>query len=645
MKYQYKVFSILAGILFNDGAFAQSASGELYPKAPSLNSGIPSTNIPNVNKKAESLNKNDFVKFDQQLASSNSGASKKPADLFNFGNDFLEKNSAMLGISKKQLDAHKTVLNYRASDSNTGLSDNQLEALDKVSLDGSNLKDFVVAAEAYSKAIQVFNAIPDSSHVSESIINSRNDVEFINPAIFNDSLGYENTKKEFYDSQNKMPDLTKSMYFQLKNLEAATKSAFSIAIPLLAPEVNAAKNAYEATENAVSTLKLIPKILDLVESLKDLADGNSNFYKDEKGVIDKLDVFGNVLANSDIDAGKAGSAALSFTNNLILMKQLKTIDKSSLSEASVYAMELSKNKLIFDVFKNIFDIGGAVASEGGAKDIVDIFSNMTSQFVTATANVGSLNIDTDMRKAIDGKKILDDFTISYVSATKNVVTTLGLSVSQENESIEKESKDKSNQLIVKSIDVKKGEAAISKKQKELAAKKEELADTDKYITVYRENTATGYDQKKLDYLQEAQKLVDKYGEKSASEWSDNDRMKLSFLAKEIGTNQGTLYWQLRLGKFDSLRDAFVSTSTQSNSVEKTIENLDYKNIEGQIFDLTAEIKSLNQQLTLDKMQQTDLKMSVNNLQDVTNTIKVTESQTNSSSLSAHESYWGGLYTE
>lgn len=159
-----------------------------------------------------------------------------------------------------------------------------------------------------------------------------------------------------------------------------------------------------------------------------------------------------------------------------------------------------------------------------------------------------------------------------------------------------------------------------------------------------ENTQTSYDQQKLAYLQEAQRLVDKYGNKPIPDWSENDRKKLDLLAKNIGTTEGHLFAELRLGNFNSLRDEFASTSTVLSSVE-TIENMNYKNIEGQISALTNEIKTQNQELTLDKMQQTDLKMSVNNLQDVNNTNKVTETQNNAVNTSTHESYWWeGGYT-
>jgi len=67
MKSQHKVIPILAGILFSDGIFAQSAGGGLYPKKSNANQSMPSTDVPAISKKAESLNKNDFVQFDKQL--------------------------------------------------------------------------------------------------------------------------------------------------------------------------------------------------------------------------------------------------------------------------------------------------------------------------------------------------------------------------------------------------------------------------------------------------------------------------------------------------------------------------------------------------------------------------------------------------
>lgn len=101
---------------------------------------------------------------------------------------------------------------------------------------------------------------------------------------------------------------------------------------------------------------------------------------------------------------------------------------------------------------------------------------------------------------------------------------------------------------------------------------------------------------------------------------------------------GSLFSQLQTVIFNSSSD----TTFENN---ETKVNLDYKNIEGQISKLTDEIKPLNQNLTLDKMQQTDLKMSADNLRDATNTIKVTEAQSNAVTTPTHENFWKGGYTE
>lgn len=207
-------------------------------------------------------------------------------------------------------------------------------------------------------------------------------------------------------------------------------------------------------------------------------------------------------------------------------------------------------------------------------------------------------------------------------------------------------REKNNQLITKSIDIKEEENVLLKKQKELDDAKAKLANTDKYINNYSENTQTSYDPTKLAYLQTAKNLVDKYGNKPRTEWPVSDQIKLKTLAENLGIDKFFLVDQLLQGNFNSLRDKFASTSSTSTSVE-TIENLDYKNIEGQISALTNDIRTLNQGLTLDKMQQADLKMSVNNLNnainDVNNGNKVRVTESNSTP--PHENWWQGYYTK
>lgn len=288
--------------------------------------------------------------------------------------------------------------------------------------------------------------------------------------------------------------------------------------------------------------------------------------------------------------------------------------------------EYTAKELLYEIVSDAFN----VAKDVGLSKVDDYAKKLTKSGVGLSAKVAeltalALQTDTvirDLERSVDG---LNDLIVK-------------------NNPIDQDTNQIKAARDQKTGEIAKKEEVIRKKQEALNEKNKELVNAEKYKTIYRENTASGYDQKKLAYLQQAQKLVDKYRNKSTNEWSRNDKTLLDILAKKIGTSQGTLYHQLRLGNFDLLRDKFASSSAESTVVEQTYENLDYKNIQADIDSLTSEIKALNQQLTLDKMQQSDLIISANTLQDVTNTIKVTETQNNANSLSSHAPYWSGLYT-
>ncbi len=628
MKNQHKVISILVGIVLSEGVFAEPNVGELNRQTLKSKQAIPSTD--------------PVWKPEQQLAaqpSNGQGSTKTPAELFEIGQDYLQSNSSQLGITTEQVKAYNNVINYRVSEINNSLSKSALDALNQVDIGGVNLKEYIVSVESYANAIDVFNDIPDSSVVSEQLMKNHSNVDFSGKSeIINDNTGYDNTKKAFgIHDTNLLGTLGSSIEHNEEMLGEAAMTAYDMSKAVIGP--NKLK-AIQAAYSGIKSTAFIVKAVNIAQL---------GYKQDKASLIEMLNNLATAYSeveSSDNKSGLAGfgAAALQLTNDIALMKTIANIDKRGLSSAGSEAIDMAFEKLMLQINESALGIASGLATMAGMGDFAGAVSSVYSLFANTKFDELGRNLASNLEEAKTGKDTLDSFTNSYVSATKSVVIAVGFSVQKEKESIEKASKEKNNQLITKSIDIKEEENVLVKKQKELDDKKKELANTNKYINNLSNNTQTSYDQRKLAYLQAAKNLFDKYGNKPRPDWSASDQLKLKTLAEKLGIERDTLFAELRLGHFNSLRDKYASISTVSGSVE-TIENLDYKNIESQISNLTGEIKPLNQKLTLDKMQQADLKMSADNLRDATNTIKVTETQNNVPNAPAHESYWAGGYTE
>lgn len=203
---------------------------------------------------------------------------------------------------------------------------------------------------------------------------------------------------------------------------------------------------------------------------------------------------------------------------------------------------------------------------------------------------------------------------------------------------QKITKDEINQKLKSKI------KRINKKKRIIQNKKRELANIQRRLNkTSRSKITRKIDRKKANYLVQAHNLVKKYANKSFSSWSVRDKVKIGFLARRLGIRYGQngsisgayLRSQLEQGNASYLRNKYVMTT-------KTTTNYTYQSIKNEWNSLVSEIKSLNSELTMNRVEKEDLQFSINNLtDDINNDNKQEIAQNNENT---NNSYWMGGYT-